>query len=569
MRKTIILIFILFFGSLFPAQEYYSGLRKKYWEYEENDLRAFKYLDIYISSAKKEKNYAELFQGYSDAIRYSKNKKLQYADSAIMAASLSKNIDLIGNAHIGKGAVYYFTYRKFQPALDEYLKAYEYTKNAKDPFLKYQNLYHIGVVKSYLGYYNEALEIFKECVAFFEPHTTANIHPNLIKNNLKGYLNSLHQMIICYQQLGNYKEAEKLIDLGFKKVPKESFFDLEKSYFFKSRGITEFNQKSYQNSINDLDASLPELIKINDFNWASVAYFYRGLSYSKLGNESKALSDYTKVDSIFNKYHFILPELRRNYEELITYYKKEDNPKLELYYTNQLLKADSIISTDFKSLSTRIHKEYDTKTLKEAKTNLENVNFFSKYLLIICFTIILILGGVIFYWFRRNKSVQLKYDELLLRLNQDIPKTDIEVSEQFVKKDSKLDEKLIKSLQKCFSEFEKNKGFLEKSVTTSKLAMQFGTNTTYLSQFINEFKETNFNSYINKLRIEYATQKIYNDKEWRKYKVDEIASACGFNSRQSFSKVFSEYNEISPTDFLKKIKEDLELHKSSDNPYNA
>ena len=145
MRKTIILIFILFFGSLFPAQEYYSGLRKKYWEYEENDLRAFKYLDIYISSAKKEKNYAELFQGYSDAIRYSKNKKLQYADSAIMAASLSKNIDLIGNAHIGKGAVYYFTYRKFQPALDEYLKAYEYTKNAKDPFLKYQNLYHIGI----------------------------------------------------------------------------------------------------------------------------------------------------------------------------------------------------------------------------------------------------------------------------------------------------------------------------------------------------------------------------------------------------------------------------------------
>ena len=557
MKKKIILLFILFLGLLFPAQEYYSTLRKKYWEYEENDARAFKYLDISISSAKKEKNYAELFQAYADAIRYSKDNKLKYADSAITAANLSKDTDLMGNAHIGKGAVYYFNYRKFQPALDEYLKAYKYTENAKDPFLKYENLYHIGVVKSYLGYYQEALEIFKECAAFFEPNTRANIHPNLIFNNQKGYLNSLHQMIICYQQLGNYKQAEKLTETGLKTVPKDSFFDIEKSYFYKCRGITDFNQKSYQNSINDFDLSLPELIKINDFTWASVAYFYRGLSYSKLGNEQKALADYEKVDSIFNKYKFLLPELRKNYEELITYYKKKDDPKQELYYTNQLLKADSIISTDFKSLSTRIHKEYDTKTLLEAKADLENTNFFSKYLLILSSVLILVLGSVIFYWFRRKKSVQLKYNELLFRLKNDIPKTDVELSEQFSERDSKLDEKLVKSLQICFAEFEKNKGFLEKGITTHKLAAQFGTNTAYLSQFINEFKKTNFNSFINQLRIEYATQKIYNDKEWRKYKVDEIALASGFNNRQSFSKAFSEYNEISPTDFLKKRKEDM------------
>lgn len=566
MDRKIFILLIPFFYSIFPAQQYYSDLRKKYWEYEENDARAFTYLNLYISSAKKEKNYAELFQAYDDAKRYSIDKKLEYADSAIAAAKESKRINLIGDAYLGKGTVYYFNYRKFQPALDEYLKAYNYLEHCDDKFLKYQNLYHIGVVKSYLGYYKESLQIFTECIAYFEPNTKANIHPNLIINNRKGYLNSLHQMIICYQQLGNFEEAEKLTEIGLGNIPKDKFFNLEKSYFYKSKGITEFNTKNYQSSINDFDTALPELIKINDFTWASVVYFYKGLSYSKLNNEQNALSNYKKVDSIFNKHQFILPELRQNYEELITYYKKKNEPKQELYYTNQLLKADSIISTDFKSLSTRIHKEYDTKALLEAKSDLENKNYFSKTMLIISIMIILFLTGIIFYWLKRKKEFQKKYDDLLLKINS-TPNEEIEVSAQEYssEKSSKLDVKTVEFLKKGFIEFEKNKGFLEKGITAGKLATKLGTNATYISLFMSEFKESNFNSYINKLRIEYATQKIYNDKQWRKYSVENIALACGFSNRQSFSNIFFEQNGLRPADFLKKRKEELEAQKNSEN----
>ena len=317
MSRKFIFILFLFSISVFQAQEYYSELRKKYWEYEENDERAFTYLNIYIASAKKEKNYAELFQGYEDAIRYSANDKLKYADSAIAAAKKSENINFIGDAHIGKGAIYYFNYRKFQPALDEYLKAYEYLKNSDDKFLKYQNLYHIGVVKSYLGYYKEALEIFKECIVYFEPNTKADIHPNLIFNNQKGYFNTLHQMAICYRQLRNYNEAEKIINEGLQKIPDEIIFFAEKSYFEKEKGISELKKAQYLLAIADFNKALSGLEKKNDFTWASVVYFYRGLSYSKMGDEQKALLDYKKVDSIFVKHQFILPELRQNYEELI------------------------------------------------------------------------------------------------------------------------------------------------------------------------------------------------------------------------------------------------------------
>lgn len=565
MNRKFIFILFLFLISVFQAQEYYSELRKKYWEYEENDGRAFIYLNMYIASAKKEKNYAELFQGYDDAKRYSINDKLKYADSAIVAAKKSENRNLIGNAHIGKGTVYYFNYRKFQPALDEYLKAYEYLKSSDDKFLKYQNLYHIGVVKSYLGYYKEALEIFKECIIYFEPNAKADIHPNLIFNNKKGYINCLHQMIVCHQHLNNFKESERLIQKGLNEIPKNNpYFELEKSYFYKCKGILEFNKKSYKNVINDFDTALPELIKINDFTWASVVYFYRGLSYSKMGDKQKALLDYKKVDSIFVKHQFILPELRQNYEELIKYYKKKDNPKQELYYTNQLLKADSIISSDFKSLSIRIHKEYDTKALLEAKKDLESSNFLSKSMLMISGIIILLLGIIFFYWFKRKKELQKKYDELLLKINSDFTEKPITpIVEIALEKNSKLDTRTFESLQKAFDEFEKNKGFLEKGITAGKLAIQMGTNATYISQFMSEYKESNFNTYINKLRIDYATQKIYNDKQWRKYSVEDIALSCGFSNRQSFSNVFYKQNGIRPADFLKKRNQELELQKNS------
>lgn len=564
MSRNIFSFFLFFIISQLSAQDYYSDLRKKYWIYEENDKRAFHYLDMYISRAKAEKNYTELFQAYDDAIRYSKNKKIEYADSAISAAKLSTNTDLIGSSYISKGAVYYFTYRKFQPALNEYLKAFEYTKDTNDDFLKYQNLYHIGVVKSYLGYYKDALEIFKECSTYFKSKTSANIHPNLIKNHRKGYLNSLHQMIVCYQQLGNYKEAEKLIREGLQQTPKDSFFDLEKSYFYKSRAIIEFNRKSYHNSVKVFDLALPELIKINDYTWASVIYYYRGLANYKLGNEKQALLDYKKVDSIFNKYQFILPELRKNYEELITYYKKKNKPEEELHYTKQLLKADSIISTDFKYLSTRIHKDYDTKSLLEAKSTLEKTTFFGKYLLLVSFTVILILGLFLNYWLRKKKDIQRKYDDLLVKINSSyVEKKDESILNKFPEKNSKIETKTVQHLKKKFLEFEKNNSFLEKGITAGKLAIEFGTNATYISQFMSEFQGCNFNAYINRLRIEYVTQKIYNNKQWQKYSVEDIALACGFSNRQSFSNLFYEQNGIRPADFLKKIKEEIRLKEVS------
>lgn len=557
--KRLLTLFSCFFISILFSQDVYSEYRKKYWGYEENDQRAFVYLNQYISHAKSEKEYSELFQAYKDAILFSKDQKIQYSDSAIEAAKQSGNRDLIGDAYLSKGAIYYFNHRKFQVALNEYLDAYEYLKDSKNEFLKYQNLYHIGVVKSYLGYYDEALEIFKECINFFEAKTKGDLHENLIYNNTKGYLNSLHQAIICYQALGKTNEVKKLLNLAAASTPKTKDFSLENSYFKKSKGVSDFSDKKYSEAIKDFDLSLPGLLKVNDFTWASYVYFYKGKSYTNLGKQELGVENYKKVDSIFNKHQFILPELRSNYEELITYYRKKNSPENELYYTNQLLKVDSIISSDFKYLSTRIYKDYDTKQLLEVKENLEKTNSFGIALLIILGFVIVLLGFMMFYRIRKQKQIQEKYNELLVKIEDEkFPDPEIEPLKFDLTKNIKLDQNIVEKLLKDISNFEANEKFLEKGLTLKKLAEHFKTNTSYLSQVINEYKGTNFSVYINVLRINYATQKIYHDREWRKYSIEHIASASGFSNRQSFSNIFLEINGIRPVDFIKKRIKELE-----------
>lgn len=562
-RRAFLMYCCLFASILFSQSvskdPTYEEFRKKYWEYEENDIRAFVYLDKYIDYAKSKKNYSELFQAYKDAILFSADQKMKYADSAIAAAKQSGNKDLIGDAYLSKGAIYYFNHRKFQLALNEYLTAYEYLEDSKDKLPKYQNLYHIGVVKSYLGYYEEALEIFKECIAFFEINIKGDLHENIIYNNTKGYLNSLHQAIICYQALGKKEDVKKLLTIAAASTPKNKDFILEKSYFEKSKGVSDFSDKKYPDAIRDFDLALPGLMKVNDFTWISYVYFYKGESYRKLGKQELAIENYKKVDSIFNKHKFILPELRSNYEELITYYKKKGSPENELYYTNQLLKVDSVISSDFKYLSTRIYKDYDTKQLLEVKENLEKTNSYGFVLLVISGVVIVFLGIMIFYRLRKQKQIQEKYNKLLIKIEEDkITHPETEPLKFDQTKNVKLDQNIVEKLLKDISNFEANEKFLEKGLTLKKLAEYFKTNTSYLSQVINEYKGSNFSVYINVLRINYATQKIYNDKEWRKYSIEHIASASGFSNRQSFSNIFLEINGIRPVDFIKKRIKELE-----------
>lgn len=426
-RWGIIFFFLLGVIDLYAQSQAKVGgknlndLRSSYESFEENDEKAIPLVRNYLDRAKSDRNPQHIFQGYKDLIYYTKDRdaKLIYADSCVVYSIKSENQELISHAYLTRGIVYYFFFKKYQPALDEYIKAYDYSSNIKDEYLKNSIVYHLGVVKSYLGYYEEALNLFTKCIAYFAPIIKSNAHPNIIFNNQKGYFNSLHQQAICYQNMNNLAKSDSIVTYGLSILPRSKEFALEKAYFLKCKGVSEFRKGNYEWAIKNLSDALPELKKINDFTWASVCYFYIGKSLLQINETEKAISNFIKVDSIFQKQNFILPEVRGNYEILINHYHETGDSDKELFFTKQLLKADNILTRDFKYLSSKIYKEYDTKALMKKQRDLENLSSNTLKLLIGSILVIATLIITLFYRNRKQKEVQKQYLELERRLIND------------------------------------------------------------------------------------------------------------------------------------------------------
>ncbi len=106
--------------------------------------------------------------------------------------------------------------------------------------------------------------------------------------------------------------------------------------------------------------------------------------------------------------------------------------------------------------------------------------------------------------------------------------------------------------------FENSLDFTNKDISLSRLALQFGTNTKYLSEIVNTQKQKNFNGYINELRINYIIEKLENDPQYLQYKISYLAEDSGFSSHSVFATVFKSVTGISPTTFITILRDKQE-----------
>lgn len=95
--------------------------------------------------------------------------------------------------------------------------------------------------------------------------------------------------------------------------------------------------------------------------------------------------------------------------------------------------------------------------------------------------------------------------------------------------------------------FDKDQIFLNPNLKVSDIATAIGTNRTYVSGFFNKEEECSFYDYVNRARIEYACTLL----DGSDANIMKIAELSGFNSSQSFIRVFSKLKGISPTRYRK------------------
>lgn len=99
-------------------------------------------------------------------------------------------------------------------------------------------------------------------------------------------------------------------------------------------------------------------------------------------------------------------------------------------------------------------------------------------------------------------------------------------------------------------EWVENKGFLNSRLTIIELCKITGTNRTYLSNYINNIYGSNFNLWINHLRIEEAKLLM---TQIPKRNLSEIAERIGFTDLAHFSKQFKLQEGVSPSEWRKNM----------------
>lgn len=566
MKKLNCFLFLLsaFSQLLFSQQKKektYREIRDYYEKMTIDDVHAMPYVRHYIQKAKKEKNFSKLIQGYRDARQFDFNNKIKYADSALTTSLKHGTKDDISKEYLSKGIIYYLYQKNYREALNDYLLAYEYSKGSANQYHHYKVIYHLGIVKGHLGYYEEALKHFEESGQFYSSQIEKNQHENIQFNHKKAYFNSLHQMTVINHYLKNFSKSDSLSRIGFDFTKNDNDFLLENSYFLKCMGISKFLNENYAGAKSDLEKALPNILKRNDFAWVSVIYYYLGKISEVKKEEHKTINYYSKIDSIFEKHQFIQPEIYRSYHYLIDYYKNKDVNK-QLYYTNQLLKADSLITRDYPYLSQKLHKEYDRNKLIEQKENIEKK---SRRKILIA-QVLIFSGTVVLIFFviriRKDQKIKKQYNLLQKRIAEGTYNThDITngESEECSLRKTSISPEMAAEIKEKLEKFEKELQFIKKGITQKSIARKMGTNSHYLSVYINENKGMNFNKYMAELRINYITTLLNTNNKYLNYTIEALAEECGIAARQNFSKLFFEINGIRPTDYIKKRKQELKI----------
>lgn len=547
------LVLFLFLSNILSAQNIFrqipDSLTSKSFEYLDEKIYANKndsakaapYLNTYLFKAKKENNWKEIVNGYQNILHQSPTElRLLYADSMIIFAEKSHNDALIGSAYLSKGIVYY-SQKKYNDAYNYYIKANGYISKSDDKYLIYKVKYNIAQIKYYLEFYDEAVSLLNECIDYFA------------KEEPRPYLNSLHSLGVCYNRMGDYEKCSKINLLGIKESDRLKIPEM-KIFFEHSEGINHYFKNNYNTAIKSLQEVVPHLNKETEFANESIANFYIGKSYWKLNLQSSAIPYFQKVNQSFIEKGYLRPDLKEVFELLIKYYKNKHDLNLQLYYIDQLLKADSLLTKTNKYLIGKVHKDYDTKEIIADKAKILEQLDKEKQYDILFIGIILVLFLVIIYFtyrhFKDKKRNKLKFDELLHKIDDKsnprptIQKADLlDISPQTV-------ETILKQLEK----FEKEKKYLDKNLTLATLTVAFNSNSKYLSKVIYHHKDKGFVDYINDLKIDYIIDLLKNNSPYRNYTISSLGEEAGFSTTPRFTNAFQSRTGISVSYFIKQLK---------------
>ncbi|WP_346083797.1 AraC family transcriptional regulator [Sphingobacterium ginsenosidimutans] len=108
--------------------------------------------------------------------------------------------------------------------------------------------------------------------------------------------------------------------------------------------------------------------------------------------------------------------------------------------------------------------------------------------------------------------------------------------------------RLLKELEKA----EENHFYLQKNINLNDLAETLNTNRRYVSYILKKYRNQDFNSYLQFVRISYMLSCIDKEPELLTEKFSILADRFAFASHSKFSAVFKSVTGMSPTEYFRR-----------------
>lgn len=338
--------------------------------------------------------------------------------------------------------------------------------------------------------------------------------------------NKIYETLI-YIAKNDLNKAEKTtseIQSILKKTPQYIYL---RAYNLDNIGRIDFLKKNYKASSENLTEAL-DLIKTTSFDPLRTK-LYDDLSKNYLALKNEAL-----------------------YQEFYGNYK-EGNDKLD---QNKKEAIRHLIL---------LNDQYENKRLEDSQST------FVRTILVIsaiCIVVILMVFFTNFFEKKKTASIQKQIDfytqqqEFTKKINQrEIASNDVTMQKaetEITKKPLLISKEKENDILARLEEFEKSDKFLNREMSLAVLAGQMETNTKYLSEIINKYKQKNYNNYINELRINYIAYLLKTEPVYLSYKVSYLAEKAGFSSHSSFTTVFKSVTGISPNTYIQQLTQNKE-----------
>lgn len=342
---------------------------------------------------------------------------------------------------------------------------------------------------------------------------------------------------------------------------------------YYGKAIESFSKSNWKQTIKFLNKSQKQKNSNQE-----LANFYYSIAYSKVGKMDSAEYFVNKIRNYEPYYFYAKAKIQSSRKEFDKYFdylnslkpveskvqdiwlkgeiyklaaennkERENWEEYRNYYQLQNALQDSVILAKENariSFLNKIDQKQDEILVSKSD--------YQKRMIYMILTVIFAVSIIAYFLNRKLKLKKINIEKALM---------EVEARQRFINENKipenagkiVIPDKTVQFLLEKLELFEKNEDYIDSLISLNQLAENLNTNTKYLSEIINTYKNKNFHSYINELRINYIINKLKTNPIYLKYKVSHLAEEAGFSSHSLFSTVFKQITGHSPASYIKLI----------------